>query len=93
MDCCGPLYDIEGSFSPTLWDGTDKLIRALDSPAQNVKSVFEKGANVHHPVFGDGVVTGEDPDAGVVSVRFEGFGTRRIAPNLLESLAESEENR
>ena len=91
-DCCGPLYDIEGSFSPTLWDGTDKLILSLESPRPSDESGFEIGAKVHHPVFGNGVVTGEDTDSGIVSVRFEGFGVRRIAPNLLEIAPASEEN-
>ena len=91
-DCCGPLYDIEGSFSPTLWDGTDKLILSLESPRPSDESGFEIGAKVHHPVFGNGVVTGEDTDSGIVSVRFEGFGVRRIAPNLLEIAPDSEEN-
>ena len=91
-DCCGPLYDIEGSFSPTLWDGTDKLILSLESPRPSDESGFEIGAKVHHPVFGNGVVTGEDTDSGIVSVRFEGFGVRRIAPHLLEIAPDFEEN-
>ena len=88
----GPLYDIEGSFSPTLWDGTDKLILSLESPRPSDESGFEIGAKVHHPVFGNGVVTGEDTDSGIVSVRFEGFGVRRIAPHLLEIAPDFEEN-
>ena len=46
----------------------------------------EAGARVHHPVFGDGTVIDDDPDAGTVTVRFIEFGTRRIAKdsNLLK---------
>ena len=91
-DCCGPLYDIEGSFSPTLWDGTDGLIRSLEEPERGGDPVFGEGELVHHPVFGDGVITDVDPDCGVVTVRFEGFGARRIDPKLLVSVEDSSNN-
>ena len=83
QDGNGPLYDIEGAFDPSLWDGTKRLIRSLDSPEPESVSPFGTGSLVHHPVFGDGVVTDEDPDAGTVTVRFEEFGTRRLNPALL----------
>ena len=83
QDGNGPLYDIEGAFDPSLWDGTKRLIRSLDSPEPESVSPFGTGSLVHHPVFGDGVVTDEDPDAGTVTVRFEEFGARRLNPALL----------
>ena len=91
-DCRGPLYDIEGSFSPTLWDGTDGLIRSLEEPERGGDPVFGEGELVHYPVFGDGVITDVDPNCGVVTVRFEGFGARRIDPKLLESAEDSRNN-
>ena len=75
-------YDIEGPFDPDLWLGTDRLIRTLEK--QEAESVaFPVGSRVHHPVFGDGKVTDIDPDDGTARVRFEGFGERRISPDLL----------
>ena len=84
-DCCGPLYDIVGSFSPDLWKGTARLIRELEGPEPVPDSPFAIGSQVHHRIFGDGTVTDTDPDAGTVTVRFEDFGERRINPALLSS--------
>ncbi len=79
----GPLYDIEGPFDPDLWMGTDRLIRALEGTPEAPRSPFIAGSRVHHPVFGDGTVTDYDPFAETVTVRFEEFGERRLAPDLL----------
>ena len=78
-DECGPLYDIEGSFDPELWRGTDRLIRAVEGTVSIPPSPFAPGSPVHHPVFGDGTVLDYDPFAETVTVRFEEFGERRIA--------------
>jgi DNA helicase-2/ATP-dependent DNA helicase PcrA len=79
----GPLYDIEGPFDPDLWKGTDRLIRALEGTPEVPQAPFCAGSRVHHPVFGDGTVTDYDPFAETVTVRFEEFGERRLAPDLL----------
>ena len=79
----GPLYDIEGPFDPDLWIGTDRLIRSLEGTPDVPQSPFAPGNHVHHAVFGDGTVTDYDPFAETVTVRFEEFGERRIAPSLL----------
>ncbi len=83
-------YDIVGDFSPDLWKGTDRLIDMLNPTEQVSGSPFGTGSRVHHRVFGDGVVTGVDSDTGTVSVSFDGFGKRRINPNLLEALNDLE---
>ena len=85
QDECGPLYDIEGSFDPELWRGTDRLIRAVEGTASVPPSPFASGSAVHHPVFGDGTVTDYDPFAETVTVRFEEFGERRIASSSLSA--------
>ena len=82
-DCCGPLYDIVGSFNPDLWKGTDGLVRELEGPGPVPDSPFAIGEKVHHRVFGDGTVTDTDPDTGTVKVKFDDFGERRINPTLL----------
>jgi len=82
-DCCGPLYDIVGHLNPGLWEGTDRLIRELEGPAPVPGSPFAIGRKVHHTVFGDGSITGTDPEAGTVTVKFDGFGERRINPSSL----------
>ena len=84
-DECGPLYDIEGSFDPELWRGTDRLIRSLEGTAIEPPSPFAPGSRVHHPVFGDGTVTDYDPFAETVRVCFGEFGERRIATSLLSA--------
>ena len=88
-DECGPLYDIEGSFDPELWRGTDRLIRAVEGTRSVPPSPFAPGSQVHHPVFGDGTVTDYDPFAETVTVRFEEFGERRIATSLLGTAEEA----
>ena len=88
-DGCGPLYDVEGPFSPELWKGTGRLIAGLDAPAPPVSPGFAPGARVSHPVFGAGTVLESDPDAGTVRVRFELFGIRRLAPGVLEETVEN----
>ena len=82
-DCCGPLYDIEGPFDPDLWLGTDRLVRSLDPALESIPTAFTAGARVRHPVFGIGTVTEVSQDDGNVRVRFELFGERRIAPDML----------
>ena len=82
-DEMGPLYDIEGFFSPDLWKGTDKLIHSLEDPGVVSTSILSKGDNVRHPVFGDGTVIGTDPDTGTATVDFSTFGRRRVNPDLL----------
>ena len=82
-DEMGPLYDIEGFFSPDLWKGTDKLINSLEDPGVVSTSILKRGDKVHHSVFGDGTVTDTDPDTGTVSVDFGDFGRRRVNPDLL----------
>ena len=79
----GPLYDIEGPFSDDLWKGTDDLIRSLEEPKRVERAAFEEGDRVHHPVFGDGVVSDVPSEGDVISVKFEGFGKRRIDPSTL----------
>ena len=88
-DECGPLYDIEGPFSPELWKGTGRLIAGLDAPAPPAAPGFAPGARVSHPVFGAGTVLESDPDAGTVRVQFDGFGIRRLAPGVLEETVEN----
>ena len=44
---------------------------------------FPKGSRVHHPVFGDGTVTDVSQDDEIIYVRFDAFGERRIAPDML----------
>lgn len=78
-------YDIEGPFDPDLWLGTDRLIRTLKKPEAD-RVLFPIGSRVHHPVFGDGTVTDIDPDDGTARVRFDTFGERRIAPDLLSKV-------
>lgn len=51
---------------------------------QSILSAFPDGDKVHHTVFGDGVVERQDEDAGLVVVRFEGFGLRRLKPETLK---------
>lgn len=85
-DEMGPLYDIEGFFSPDLWKGTDKLIHSLEDPGIVSTSILGKGDKVHHSVFGDGTIVGTDPDTGTVSVDFGAFGKRRVNPDLLSLL-------
>ena len=77
-------YDIVGQFDPELWKGTDRLIQSLEKPEPTSESPFSVGANVHHTVFGDGVITREDKDNGTVIVKFEGFGVRRLKPENLK---------
>ena len=81
-DIGGALYDIEGSFSEELWDGTDRLIANLEGPVI-VSAKFENGAGVKHPVFGNGTVLETDSDTGNVKVRFEEFGIRKMSPEVL----------
>ncbi|MBR1435672.1 MAG: UvrD-helicase domain-containing protein [Bacteroidales bacterium] len=87
-DCQGPLYDIEGPFRQELWNGTDGLIRALEEPQRKRVSLFEEGDKVHHIVFGDGEIVKENEDEGTVSVRFKGFGLRRLNPESLTIVGE-----
>ena len=87
-DCQGPLYDIEGPFRQELWNGTDGLIRALEEPERKRASLFEEGDKVHHVVFGDGEIVQENEDEGTVSVRFQGFGLRRLNPESLTLVGE-----
>ena len=82
MDGSGTLYDIEGSFSDDLWKGTDRLIAEVDNPAV-VSAGFDDGTVVRHPVFGNGTVLGTDSDTGVVKVKFEEFGIRKMKPEVL----------
>ena len=89
-DCDGTLYDIIGRFDPELWKGTDRLIEKLDGPAPLIEASFEEGDTVHHAVFGEGVVKETDPDTGVVTVLFEGFGKRRLDPGCLTRKEEAE---
>ena len=89
-DCEGTLYDIIGRFDPELWKGTDLLIQKLDGPAPLTDSAFADGDAVHHAVFGAGVVKETDPDTGVVTVLFEGFGKRRLDPGCLTRREEVE---
>ena len=84
-DCQGPLYDIEGSFDPDLWKGTDHLIKSLDQAAPEANSDIAVGRKVHHNVFGDGEVIREDPDNGTVVVKFGGFGERRLKAELIQT--------
>ena len=80
----GPLYDIVGSFSPSLWDGTDRLILSLNSPEPSEGPVLEAGELVKHPLFGNGTVIESNPDDGIVTVEFDTLGKRRINQSLLE---------
>ena len=82
-DEMGPLYDIEGFFSPDLWKGTDKLIHSLEDPGVVSTSILGRGDKVHHPVFGDGTVVLTDPDTGTALVDFSTFGKRRVNPDML----------
>ena len=79
----GDLYDIEGAFDPDLWLGTDRLINSLDPTEKSIPMSFPKGSRVHHPVFGDGTVTDVSQDDEIIYVRFDAFGERRIAPDML----------
>ena len=82
----GPLYDIEGFFSPDLWKGTDKLIRSVEDPGVVSTSILCSGHKVQHPVFGDGTVILTDPDTGTALIDFGAFGRRRVNPDLLSLL-------
>ncbi len=84
-------YDIIGKFDPSLWDGTDRLIAALEKPAPDKASGFVAGAAVHHSIFGDGEVVSQDEDSGLVTVQFEDFGKRRLNPDLLTLKETSDE--
>ncbi len=75
-------YDIDGPFDESLWMGTDRLMRALENPDGKSPQPFPPGSRVHHAVFGDGVVEETEGD-GTVTVRFEGFGQRRLNPSYL----------
>lgn len=79
-------YEIDGAFDASLWDGTDRLIASLEEPAPAAVGGFAEGDKVHHTVFGDGVVERPDEDAGLVVVRFEGFGLRRLKPETLKPI-------
>ena len=86
-EACDPdgykYYDIEGPFRQKLWAGTDGLIRSLEEPEKKRVCPFEKGDWVHHAVFGDGEFIQENEDDATVSVRFQGFGLRRLNPESL----------
>ena len=84
-------YDIIGKFDPSLWDGTDRLIAALEKPAPDKASGFVAGAAVHHSIFGDGEVVSQDENSGLVTVQFENFGKRRLNPDLLTLKETSDE--
>ena len=87
-DECGPLYDVEGPVGPELWRGTGRLIAGLEAPAPPSAPGFGVGARVKHAVFGEGTVLESDPDAGMVRVRFDSFGVRRLAAGALEDFQE-----
>lgn len=81
----GSLYDIVGSFSPSLWDGTDGLILSLISPEDSEGPAFEPGDHVQHPSFGNGTVVESDLDDEIVTVVFDKYGKRRLSRDSLES--------
>jgi DNA helicase-2/ATP-dependent DNA helicase PcrA len=81
----GEFYDIEGPFDPDLWLGTDRLIFSLDPTEKSILKPFTEGSRVHHPVFGDGTVTDVNLDDDVIYVRFDTFGERRIAPDIIKN--------
>ena len=83
QDAKGPLYDIDGHFSPELWDGTDRLIANLEGPTDNTAR-FAYGARVKHPVFGNGTILETDSETGNVKVKFDEFGIRRMSADVLE---------
>ncbi len=65
---------------PTRWDRGD-AVNGSAAPARrapvNSEASFSVGDDVVHASFGEGVVTGGDPRAGVVVVRFAGDGSER----------------
>lgn len=85
-DCCGALYDTVGRFDPSLWDGTDALIAKLECDAKlsDKRSCEQKeGKEVHHPIFGNGTVIEANDEDNTVTVKFEGFGVRKVRQNIL----------
>ena len=83
-DEMGPLYDVEGKVGDELWKGTDRMVAQTGVPGPATGNGPDLGSEVHHSVFGDGVVVDTDPGMGVVTVHFSEFGKRRINPALLE---------
>ena len=80
----GPFYDIVGRFDPELWKGTDRLIEQMETLLPAEEGEFGEGEIVHHPVFGDGVVTAMNEDSETVTVKFDQFGVRRLNPASLK---------
>jgi DNA helicase II / ATP-dependent DNA helicase PcrA len=62
-------HDRSGSARPGAWTAA---AHASQTPAE----VFRLGEDVVHPAFGEGVVTGLEPD-GIIVVRFAGDGSER----------------
>ncbi len=86
QDEMGPLYDIEGEVDDGLWKGTDRIIARTGNLEPDADNTLDLGSEVHHSVFGDGVIVDTSPDTGSVTVCFAGFGKRRINPSMLEPL-------
>ena len=79
-------YDTVGRFDPSLWDGTDALIAKLECDAKlSDKPSCEQreGKEVKHPIFGKGTVIEANDEDNTVTVRFEGFGVRKVRQNIL----------
>ncbi len=81
----GLLYETVGRFDPSLWEGTDALISKMDAERNVTPKVFnmEEGQEVRHPVFGNGTVMKIDDETGIATVKFDGFGVRKVRQDIL----------